>query len=151
MPQTKNTPVSFFRIAESRLFHFKLFQALRLTGSSRGETTVGEIVNLMSVDAQKLQDTPIFLHNIWSAPLQMILAIVFLWLELGPSVLAGVGVMVLLVPLNAVLTAKMRTFQVRLRLSPADFICKLSWVFARLFRCHVIQVRVKQKLFENFL
>ena len=88
-------------------------QALRLSGSSRGDTTVGEIVNLMSVDAQRLQDTPIFLHNIWSAPLQMILSIVFLWMELGASVLAGVGVMVLLVPLNAILTTKMRSLQVR--------------------------------------
>ena len=31
------------------------FQALRLSGSAKKATTVGEILNLMSVDAQKLQ------------------------------------------------------------------------------------------------
>lgn len=54
-----------------------------------------------------------FVHQLWSAPLQIVLSMVFLWAELGPSVLAGLGVMVLLIPINAVLVAKARTIQVR--------------------------------------
>lgn len=70
-------------------------------------------MTLMSVDAQKLMDVTNFIHLLWSNVLQIVLSIYFLWAELGPSVLAGVGVMVLLIPLNGVLATKNRAIQVR--------------------------------------
>lgn len=75
-------------------------------------STVGEIVNLMSVDAQRFMDLTTYLHTIWSAPLQIALAMYFLWQELGPSVLAGLGVLILLVPFNAYISMKARNYQV---------------------------------------
>ncbi|XP_054570748.1 multidrug resistance-associated protein 1 [Eptesicus fuscus] len=87
-------------------------KALVITNSARKSSTVGEIVNLMSVDAQRFMDLTTYINMIWSAPLQVILALYFLWLNLGPSVLAGVAVMVLMVPLNAVMAMKTKTYQV---------------------------------------
>lgn len=37
------------------------------------------MVNLMSVDAQRFMDVSPFINLLWSAPLQVILAIYFLW------------------------------------------------------------------------
>uniref|UniRef100_A0A673HPC8 ATP-binding cassette, sub-family C (CFTR/MRP), member 2 n=1 Tax=Sinocyclocheilus rhinocerous TaxID=307959 RepID=A0A673HPC8_9TELE len=76
------------------------------------ESTAGEIVNLISADAQRFNEVTNFLHLLWSYPLQIALAIAFLWIELGPSVLAGVLVMVLMVPINGWLATKSRGFQV---------------------------------------
>jgi len=90
------------------------FQALRLSNSARRQSTVGEIVNLMSVDAQRFMDLVTYLHLIWSAPLQIVLSIVFLYIAMGPSVFAGLGVMVLLIPVNAVVAAISRRLQVNL-------------------------------------
>lgn len=73
---------------------------------------MGETVNLMSADAQRFMDAANYIHQLWSCPLQIILSIVFLWAELGPSVLAGIATMVLLLPINAVLVAKAKTIQV---------------------------------------
>ncbi|XP_004616472.1 ATP-binding cassette sub-family C member 2 [Sorex araneus] len=87
-------------------------KALTLSNQARKQYTVGETVNLMSVDAQKLMDVTSFLHLLWSNVLQIVLSIFFLWRELGPSVLAGVGVMVLLIPINGILVTKNRTIQV---------------------------------------
>ncbi|XP_036735437.2 ATP-binding cassette sub-family C member 3 isoform X3 [Manis pentadactyla] len=87
-------------------------KALVITNSVKRESTVGEIVNLISVDAQRFMDLAPFLNLIWSAPLQVILAIYFLWQILGPSVLAGVALIVLLIPLNGAVAMKMRAFQV---------------------------------------
>ncbi|XP_072636145.1 ATP-binding cassette sub-family C member 3 isoform X1 [Canis lupus baileyi] len=87
-------------------------KALVITNSAKRESTVGEIVNLMSVDAQRFMDLAPFLNLVWSAPLQIILAIYFLWQNLGPSILAGVAFMVLLIPLNGAVAVKMRAFQV---------------------------------------
>ncbi|KAM6442960.1 ATP-binding cassette sub-family C member 2 isoform 1-T1 [Liasis olivaceus] len=88
-------------------------KALTVSNVTRKESTVGETVNLMSVDAQRFMDFTVFMHQLWSSPLQIILSLVFLWAELGPSVLAGIGVMVLLIPLNAVLVTKSRAVQVK--------------------------------------
>lgn len=54
-------------------------QALVITNSVKRESTVGEMVNLMSVDAQRFMDVSPFINLLWSAPLQVILAIYFLW------------------------------------------------------------------------
>uniref|UniRef100_A0A3B1IDV6 ATP binding cassette subfamily C member 3 n=1 Tax=Astyanax mexicanus TaxID=7994 RepID=A0A3B1IDV6_ASTMX len=87
-------------------------KSLVITNEAKRSSTVGEVVNLMSVDAQRFMDLTTFLNMLWSAPLQIILALFFLWQTLGPSVLAGVAVMVLLIPFNAVIAMKTRAYQV---------------------------------------
>ncbi|XP_038135917.1 multidrug resistance-associated protein 1-like, partial [Cyprinodon tularosa] len=87
-------------------------KALVISNAARRTSTVGEIVNLMSVDAQRFMDLVTYINMVWSAPLQVVLALYFLWQNLGPSVLAGVAVMVLMVPINAVIAMKTKTYQV---------------------------------------
>ncbi|XP_055360301.1 ATP-binding cassette sub-family C member 3 isoform X4 [Betta splendens] len=87
-------------------------KALVITNAAKRSSTVGEVVNLMSVDAQRFMDLTTFLNMLWSAPLQIMLALYFLWDNLGPSVLAGVAVMVMLIPFNAVIAMKTRAYQV---------------------------------------
>ncbi|KAM9837504.1 ATP-binding cassette sub-family C member 3 isoform 1-T1 [Aulostomus maculatus] len=87
-------------------------KALVITNAAKRSSTVGEVVNLMSVDAQRFMDLTTFLNMLWSAPLQIMLALYFLWQNLGPSVLAGVAVMILLIPFNAVIAMKTRAYQV---------------------------------------
>ncbi|KAK1333553.1 LOW QUALITY PROTEIN: hypothetical protein QTO34_005938 [Cnephaeus nilssonii] len=88
-------------------------KALNLSNRARKLYTVGETVNLMSVDAQKLMDVTSFIHLLWSNVLQIVLSIYFLWIELGPSVLAGVGVMLLLIPVNGIIATKNKAIQVK--------------------------------------
>ena len=58
-------------------------QALVISNLARRESTVGEIVNLMAVDAQRFMDLASYICLLWSAPYQIILAIYFLYQELG--------------------------------------------------------------------
>ena len=90
----------------------RLLQALMMSNEARKTTTVGEIVNLMSVDAQRLQDATGYLWMTWSAPLQICIAIAMLWTLLGASVLSGVAIMIILIPINAVIANKSRKLQV---------------------------------------
>ncbi|GBC03741.1 hypothetical protein RclHR1_00530016 [Rhizophagus clarus] len=64
-------------------------KAFKLSNASRQTSTVGEIVNHMSVDAQKLMDLCTYLHIAWSGPLQIILALYFLYQIMGISTFAG--------------------------------------------------------------
>uniref|UniRef100_A0AAZ3PYL9 ATP-binding cassette, sub-family C (CFTR/MRP), member 3 n=1 Tax=Oncorhynchus tshawytscha TaxID=74940 RepID=A0AAZ3PYL9_ONCTS len=86
-------------------------KSLIITNAAKRTSTVGEIVNLMSVDAQRFMDLTTFLNMLWSAPLQIILALYFLWQNLGPSVLAGVAVMILLIPLNAAIAVEQMQYK----------------------------------------
>lgn len=88
-------------------------KALRISNVARKESTVGEIVNLMAVDAQKFVDLTAYLNMIWSAPLQIILALYFLWQVLGPSVLAGLAVMIILIPINGFIANKVKILQIK--------------------------------------
>ena len=87
-------------------------QALRLSSLARKNSTTGEIVNLMAIDAQRFMDLVAYLHTLWSAPFQIALSIIFLYQTMGPSVFAGLAVMVLLLPANAVIAFISRKFQV---------------------------------------
>jgi len=71
-----------------------------MSNDARRSTTVGEIVNLMSVDAERLRDASAYLWLLWSCPLQITVALIFLYMVLGVSIFAGFAVMVILFPVN---------------------------------------------------
>ncbi|NXH19318.1 MRP1 protein, partial [Bucco capensis] len=83
-------------------------KTLTLANSARRNYTTGEIVNLMSADAQQLMELTVNINLLWSAPFQIIMAVVFLWEELGPSVLAGVALLLLAIPINVLIAAKVK-------------------------------------------
>ncbi|ORY40118.1 P-loop containing nucleoside triphosphate hydrolase protein, partial [Rhizoclosmatium globosum] len=78
-------------------------KALRLSPAARQSSTIGEIVNLMSVDAGRLGDLTTYFHIIWSGPFQICLALYFLYFTLGVAIFAGVAVMLLMIPVNGLL------------------------------------------------
>ncbi|PIC15235.1 hypothetical protein B9Z55_022288 [Caenorhabditis nigoni] len=83
-------------------------KALNLSNEAKKGKSTGEIVNLMSVDIQKIQDMAPTMMLFWSAPLQIILAIFFLWRLLGVAVLAGFFGLLAVLPLNGLIVSQMR-------------------------------------------
>ncbi|CAN9498397.1 unnamed protein product [Ophioblennius macclurei] len=75
-------------------------KALDLSSESMGRTTTGQIVNLLSNDINRFDEIPLNLHYLWVGPLQAIVIIVLLWFEIGPSCLAGVAVILLMLPVQ---------------------------------------------------
>ncbi|CAL1291845.1 unnamed protein product [Larinioides sclopetarius] len=68
----------------------------------------------MSVDTQRVMDYVQMANLLWSAPLQIVIAIYLLWKQLGVATLGGLAVMILVIPLNGVITVFIRNFQVKL-------------------------------------
>nr|XP_035948566.1 multidrug resistance-associated protein 1-like isoform X4 [Halichoerus grypus] len=83
-------------------------KALLLSNVSRKRFSTGEVINLMSADAQQLMDLTANLNLLWSAPFQILMAIALLWQELGPAVLAGVAVLVFVIPINALVATRVK-------------------------------------------
>lgn len=94
------------------VYHF-LLKALVLNSKSKGKTTAGELVNLMSVDAQRLMELTTYINSLWSSPFQIGVSLYFLYNTLGLPILAGLGVMVLIIPLNMFLGSRMGSYQVQ--------------------------------------
>ncbi|XP_042368760.1 ATP-binding cassette sub-family C member 4-like [Plectropomus leopardus] len=80
--------------------HMIYNKALRLSSSAIGKTTTGQIVNLLSNDVNKFDDVTIFLHFLWVGPLQAAAVVGLLWSEIGPSCLAGMVVLMFLMPMQ---------------------------------------------------
>uniref|UniRef100_A0AAQ6AGQ7 Multidrug resistance-associated protein 4 n=1 Tax=Amphiprion ocellaris TaxID=80972 RepID=A0AAQ6AGQ7_AMPOC len=78
--------------------HMIYKKALCLSSSAMGKTTTGQIVNLLSNDVNRFDDVTIFLHFLWVGPLQAAVVVGLLWLEIGPSCLAGMVVLMFLMP-----------------------------------------------------
>ncbi|KAI1703946.1 ABC transporter transmembrane region domain-containing protein [Ditylenchus destructor] len=75
-------------------------KSLRLSSASKRERTAGEIINLMAIDIEAFQNISSQIHQLWSSPFQIIIALIYLFNTLGISALPGVVVMVIFVPLS---------------------------------------------------
>ncbi|KAK6462759.1 P-loop containing nucleoside triphosphate hydrolase protein [Scheffersomyces coipomensis] len=83
-------------------------KSLKLSAESKMKTSSGDIINLMSVDVNRIQNVTQNLSILVLAPLDIILCILSLWPLLGKATLSGIAVMFLLVPLNTIIVKRYR-------------------------------------------
>ncbi|KAJ3555698.1 hypothetical protein NM688_g2432 [Phlebia brevispora] len=75
-------------------------RSLRLTTRARTVLTNGKLVNHISTDVSRIDFCCGFFHMSWSAPIQMVICLVLLLVNLGPSALAGYAFFVLCTPIQ---------------------------------------------------
>uniref|UniRef100_A0A4W3JSC8 ATP-binding cassette, sub-family C (CFTR/MRP), member 10 n=1 Tax=Callorhinchus milii TaxID=7868 RepID=A0A4W3JSC8_CALMI len=81
-------------------------KALRVNATTLSSFTTGEIVNFMSTDTERLMNFFPSFHELWSLPLTFAVTLYLLHLQVGVAFLGGLGVAILLVPLNKVIASK---------------------------------------------
>ncbi|KAJ6142209.1 hypothetical protein N7497_011308 [Penicillium chrysogenum] len=87
-------------------------KSLKLSNEGRSAKTTGDIVNHMAVDQQRLADLTQFGTQLISAPFQITLCMLSLYQLLGASMFAGIGVMILMIPLNGIIARIMKKLQI---------------------------------------
>ncbi|XP_036065584.1 multidrug resistance-associated protein 4 [Oryzias melastigma] len=80
--------------------HMIYRKALCLNSSALAKTTTGQIVNLLSNDVNKFDEVTLYLHFLWVGPVQAIFVIILLLYAIGPSCLAGMAVLFILMPIQ---------------------------------------------------
>ncbi|XP_028291453.1 ATP-binding cassette sub-family C member 4 isoform X2 [Gouania willdenowi] len=80
--------------------HMIYQKALCLNSEALAKTTTGQIVNLLSNDVNKFDEVTLYLHFLWTGPLQAASVIVLLMYAIGPSCLAGMAVFSILMPVQ---------------------------------------------------
>ncbi|KAM7524856.1 hypothetical protein LguiA_014758 [Lonicera macranthoides] len=83
-------------------------KSLKLTYESRRKFATGKITNLMTTDAESLQQICQSLHTLWSAPFRIIIALVLLYQQLGPASLLGAALLLLMFPIQTLVISKMQ-------------------------------------------
>ena len=86
-------------------------KSMKLSNEGRASKSTGDIVNYMAVDTQRLMDLTQYGQQLWSAPYQIILCMACLYQLVGISMFAGVGAMILMIPINGVIARVMKTLQ----------------------------------------
>ncbi|KAK5646964.1 hypothetical protein RI129_005428 [Pyrocoelia pectoralis] len=86
-------------------------KVLRLSKAALGETTIGQMVNLLSNDVNRFDIAVLFAQYLCIGPLQVLAASYFMYQQVGVSAIIGVIALLLFVPLQfemAKLIAKFR-------------------------------------------
>ncbi|KAL1513419.1 hypothetical protein ABEB36_002836 [Hypothenemus hampei] len=83
------------RVATSTLIYRK---ALKLSKSALAETTVGQMVNLISNDVGRFELATLHLHNLWLAPTETLIVLVLIYFYVGFTGMLGVFFMLAFIP-----------------------------------------------------
>uniref|UniRef100_A0A671TU15 ATP-binding cassette, sub-family C (CFTR/MRP), member 10 n=1 Tax=Sparus aurata TaxID=8175 RepID=A0A671TU15_SPAAU len=81
-------------------------KALQVSGSSLASCTLGELVNLMTADSDRVVNFFRSFHELWSMPFQFCITLYLLYLQVGVAFLGGLGVALLLLPFNRFLAIR---------------------------------------------
>ncbi|KAL7754223.1 hypothetical protein RI367_000204 [Sorochytrium milnesiophthora] len=73
-------------------------KALRLSNGARQEWNTGKIMNVVATDLARIENAAIYLHMLWTSPVQVLIGIVLLVRLVGVAALGGLGVFLLLLP-----------------------------------------------------
>ncbi|PON71681.1 ATP-binding cassette containing protein [Parasponia andersonii] len=83
-------------------------KSLRLTHEGRKNFPTGKITNMITTDANALQQVCQQLHGLWSSPFRIIIAMVLLYQQLGIASLFGALMLILMLPVQTIVLSKMR-------------------------------------------
>ena len=84
---------------------------MKLSTSARKQATIGEMTNLIAVNAQTVGDLTTYLNVLWSSPFQITIAIYMLVQYLGVAALLGVATMIIFIPINLILANRVKKLQ----------------------------------------
>jgi hypothetical protein len=71
----------------------------------------GKLVNHISTDVSRIDFACQFFHMGWTAPIQLIICLAILLVNLGPSALAGFAIFVLVIPIQTQLMCHLLLFR----------------------------------------
>ncbi|XP_066143763.1 probable multidrug resistance-associated protein lethal(2)03659 isoform X2 [Euwallacea fornicatus] len=119
------------RIACCSLIYRK---SLRLSKTALAQTTVGQVVNLLSNDVNRFDVAMIFAHHLWLGPVQTALCTYLMYLQVGISAVIGVVALIVFIPLQIYLGKRISIFRLRTALRTDERVRLMSEII------HGIQV-----------
>lgn len=88
-------------------------KALRLSASARQMSSTGQIVNMFSTDTAQIQRFVFFMNNMFLAVPTIGICLFLIYLQVGPATFVGLGLILLIMPLNAFIFLMLSKFRLK--------------------------------------
>lgn len=129
-----------------------IFQkSLKLSSESKLNASTGDIINLMTVDINRIQEVSQNLSTLILAPMELVLCVISLWSLLGKSTISGIFTMVLLIPMNSIVVRyirRMNKVQMKLKDSRSRIINEILSSMKSI-KLYAWEAPMLSKLFES--
>ncbi|CAI5724696.1 unnamed protein product [Peronospora farinosa] len=81
-------------------------KSLTLSSQTKSQVGAGRILNLATIDTNRILNLFNMIHYVWASPIQLAIGMLLLVHYLGTASLAGVSIMILLLPTSAILSSQ---------------------------------------------
>jgi len=98
-------------LARAALINSIYKRGVNLTGKARTKFTNADLVNHVSTDVSRIDACAQWFHAAWTAPIQVMVCLTILLVQLGPSALAGFALFLIIFPVQV----KVMSYQFRTR------------------------------------
>eukprot|EP00102_Acyrthosiphon_pisum_P020913 XP_016658123.1 PREDICTED: multidrug resistance-associated protein 4 isoform X2 [Acyrthosiphon pisum] len=133
------------RVACSSIIYRK---ALFLSTKALDETTIGQMINLISNDVNQFDRALPKLHYLWIGPLQTIVVTYLLWQEIGVSSLIGIATFFFFIPLQGWMGKKMAYIHLKTAKKTDERICLMNEIILGI---QVIKMYTWEKPFSKLI
>ncbi|CAI6360542.1 unnamed protein product [Macrosiphum euphorbiae] len=133
------------RVACSSLIYRK---ASFLSTKAIDETTVGQMINLISKDVNQFDMVLPNLHYLWIGPLQTIVVTYLLWQEIGVSSLIGIATLFFFIPLQGWMGKKVSYIHLKTAKKTDERICLMNEIILGI---QVIKMYTWEKPFSKLI
>ncbi|XP_020593694.1 ABC transporter C family member 5 [Phalaenopsis equestris] len=125
-------------------------KGLRLSCRARQRHTIGDIVNYIAVDVEKVSDCSWNIHDIWLLPLQITLALAILYKHVGIASVATLGATIICIAIAYPFSELQKRYQVNLMAAKDDRMRTTSECLRnmRILKFQAWEVRYRLKLEE---
>ncbi|MQL96380.1 hypothetical protein Taro_029057 [Colocasia esculenta] len=125
-------------------------KGLALSSNSKQGRASGEVINLMSVDADRIGLYSWYMHDLWMVPVQVGLALLILYTNLGLASLAALAATVLVMLANAPLGRMQEKYQEKLMASKDTRMKAMSEILRnmRILKLQAWEMKFLSKIIE---
>ncbi|KAI4464939.1 atp-binding cassette sub-family c [Holotrichia oblita] len=105
-------------------------KSLKISKTVFGETTIGQLVNLLSNDVNRFDFAAVFMHSLWLSPLQTCIIILILCIEVGWTGIVGIIILALVIPIQIYLGKKSSILRLETAIKTDDRVRVMSEIIS---------------------
>lgn len=98
---------------------------MKLSNMSRKESTVGEMINLISINVQSLNEFADYVNILLGCMFSILVGTYLIWQQLGVASLAGLSAMIIIIPFNSYVSNECKKLQTK-KLKETDARVKMT-------------------------
>nr|XP_022908005.1 probable multidrug resistance-associated protein lethal(2)03659 [Onthophagus taurus] len=123
-------------------------KSLRLSKTALGQTTAGQMVNLLSNDVNRFDVAVLFIHQLWVGPLETLVITYLMYLKIGISAVIGVATLLMFIPLQIFLGKRTSILRLKTALRTDERVRLMNEIISGI---QVIKMYTWEKPFEKLV